>query len=869
MDTRLYDNLLGKTPGYIAPFVWIHGEEKKTLAERIEVIAACGIDTICLESRVHEGFCTKSWFSDVQFIIDCLKQKGMKLWILDDKRCPSGYANGAFETGYAALRPSGITESHIDAIGPITDAAILITPHKNEPTDKLVGVLACRRDGDDLSSYCEVIDITDSVCGDFVYCSLPEGIWRIVVISRTRKGMTALAERCCDKLNPEATQVYIEEVYEKHYAALRDEFGKTFLGFFSDEPGFFNEVNERFATGMGLPFASYPYHSSVYTLLKERYGETLNCRLPGLWLDFKDGSHAEIRTAYMDVITHLYQTCFSDKLGDWCRAHNVRLIGHVVEDNNVHMQTGYGAGHYFRAVSGQDMGGVDVVFHQLLPGFDAASHRVAASSGAADYKNKGVKHHVNADFFTYTLAKLGASAAQLDEKKNGMALCELFGAYGWAESMKTMKWQADHMLVRGINYFVPHAFTLQKNDTDCPPHFYADGKNPHYPYLEPLMAYINRCAHLLSGGAAAIRCGILYDAESGWTAEQSLRTEDVAKQLAQQQVDYHIIPFDAIKTAAVCDGQYRIGRGTYTALLIPHRSYLPQSMADCFVRLAESGVLVLFVGGSPKQTDGDAEFIKQHPQLPFVPLAEIGGFMQARGYADVTPEMETTHLRSYHYRRDGSDIYMLVNEGIHATIDTTVSLRGCEDGYTVYDPMQNKAKSGIGAVRLVLPPYHAVFVVSGRADCDLPMLKSGISLRKLQEINGTFTISLAADCGAYRPYCETEHLFNINGQTHLPHFAGFARYETKFVCPSFHSRLWLDLGRVGEIAEVIVNGRSVGCQIVPPYRFDITEHVSQGTNRLTVVTAAHRGYAERDGFSAYMVFEPTGLLGPVTLCEEI
>ena len=74
---------------------------------------------------------------------------------------------------------------------------------------------------------------------------------------------------------------------------------------------------------------------------------------------------------------------------------------------------------------------------------------------------------------------------------------------------------------------------------------------------------------------------------------------------------------------------------------------------------------------------------------------------------------------------------------------------------------------------------------------------------------------------------------------------------------------------MGEIAEVFVNGRSVGCQIVPPYRFDITEHVSQGTNRLTVVTAAHRGYAERDRLSACMVFEPTGLLGPVTLCEEI
>ena len=37
-------------------------------------------------------------------------------------------------------------------------------------------------------------------------------------------------------------------------------------------------------------------------------------------------------------------------------------------------------------------------------------------------------------------------------------MCEAFGAYGWNEGLKTMKWIADHLLVRGVNYIVPHAF---------------------------------------------------------------------------------------------------------------------------------------------------------------------------------------------------------------------------------------------------------------------------------------------------------------------------------------------------------------------------------------------------------------------------
>ena len=41
-------------------------------------------------------------------------------------------------------------------------------------------------------------------------------------------------------------------------------------------------------------------------------------------------------------------------------------------------------------------------------------------------------------------------------------MCEAFGAYGWNEGLKMMKWIADHLLVRGINYLVPHAFDPKK-----------------------------------------------------------------------------------------------------------------------------------------------------------------------------------------------------------------------------------------------------------------------------------------------------------------------------------------------------------------------------------------------------------------------
>ena len=86
-----------------------------------------------------------------------------------------------------------------------------------------------------------------------------------------------------------------------------------------------------------------------------------------------------------------------------------------------------------------------------------------------------------ASFYHYVLRKLAASHASIDEKKAGRSMCENFGAYGWQTGTRTMKYLLDELLVRGINHYVPHAFSPKAfPDPDCPPHFYAHGENPQY-----------------------------------------------------------------------------------------------------------------------------------------------------------------------------------------------------------------------------------------------------------------------------------------------------------------------------------------------------------------------------------------------------
>lgn len=96
-------------------------------------------------------------------------------------------------------------------------------------------------------------------------------------------------------------------------------------------------------------------------------------------------------------------------------------------------------------------------------------------------------------------------------------MCEIFGAYGWSEGVRLEKYLLDHFMVRGVNHFVPHAFSCKEYpDPDCPPHFYANGNDPQFRHFGKLMAYTNRICHLISGGRRIVHTAILYHGESEW-----------------------------------------------------------------------------------------------------------------------------------------------------------------------------------------------------------------------------------------------------------------------------------------------------------------------------------------------------------------
>lgn len=175
MIERLEQLLHAECSSHILPFLWMKGEDTLTIREEIDKIEECGIKEICLESRPYPDFCGPRWWETMDFLVPEAEKRGMKLWILDDRKFPTGYANGGFERN-PKHEKIYIAERHMDIMGPCKDGAVLVENFL-QPDGKLLGILACPKpDTQTLNVSAEgVLDLTNSVKDGFVYFDLPEG----------------------------------------------------------------------------------------------------------------------------------------------------------------------------------------------------------------------------------------------------------------------------------------------------------------------------------------------------------------------------------------------------------------------------------------------------------------------------------------------------------------------------------------------------------------------------------------------------------------------------------------------------------------------------------------------------------------------
>ncbi|HUT32880.1 MAG TPA: hypothetical protein VNE39_05330 [Planctomycetota bacterium] len=103
-----------------------------------------------------------------------------------------------------------------------------------------------------------------------------------------------------------------------------------------------------------------------------------------------------------------------------------------------------------------------------------------------------------------------------------------------------------------------------------------------------------------------------------------------------------------------------------------------------------------------------------------------------------------------------------------------------------------------------------------------------------------------------------------------PTYSGLADYMVSLDLPDAYrkERLFLDLGEVGCVAQVSVNGKDLGARLWPPHLFDITDALKPGANAVKIAVANTAANSLGRDLPADRL--AAGLIGPVRIvCKRL
>ena len=481
----------------------------------------------------------------------------------------------------------------------------------------------------------------------------------------------------------------------------------------------------------------------------------------------------------------------------------------------------------------------------------------------------------------------------------------------WAYSPETLKSTADRMMSNGLNRFIIHTSVHQPVDDKIP----GLGLGPfgqwftrHETWAEmakPWTTYLSRSSFMLQQGRFVADIAYFYGEDSNITALFGETMPDIP---AGYRIDF--VNADAlVNRLSVKDGRITTATGMSYLLLAldPNSRHMSLAVLRKIRDMVEAGAAV--VGprpvDSPSLADDQGEFHAIADKL-WGPGAGKGKVFGGRTIAEAlaglgaapdleyTRPREDTSLRFVHRALPDGDLYWVVNGNTRPeTLEASFRVTGKEPELWhaetgLVEPASYLIANGRTIVPLRLTPDDAVFVIFRKAATTPSHALPNPVTTELATITGPWDIAFQAGRGAPATlHLEKLMSWNESSDPGVKYFSGTATYSKTIEAPAEWfkpgAKLCLDLGDVKNLAEVSVNGRSLGVVWKTPFRVDATSALKPGANTLEIkvanlwvnrligdkqpgVTKTYT-YTPVEFYKADTPLLPSGLLGPVKIVK--
>ena len=489
----------------------------------------------------------------------------------------------------------------------------------------------------------------------------------------------------------------------------------------------------------------------------------------------------------------------------------------------------------------------------------------------------------------------------------------------WAQGPRELKWTADYYFAEGMNRPVIHSSDHQPLD-DFAPGFtlwqFGQFLTRHETWADQakgFMDYLARVSFMLQQGEHVADVAVFLG--EGAPLSVPFWRPDEPGLPAGYDYDYVDAP-TVLGTLRVVDGLFVTPGGTrYRVLYVPPRvARMTVGLAERLAELAAAGGTVLAPrpAGSPSLADGadanariEAIARRAWDGGAIASGLSIGALLARDGIAPDVVFEGGERLKWKHRAGADFDAYFVTNLADDAA-DISARLRVAGRDVQLWYPETgrmmpaNYRPDGAGTrVDFELAAHEAVFVVlAGPAEPG--GRQQGQSRRgPVLTVDGPWTVRFEDAGGPAAPMTlVTLSPWQVHADPAIRHYSGTATYTTRFTLDAPPGReAMIELGEVGQIATVTLNGQRLGTDWMPPYRLSAGAALRQGDNILEIAVtnlwanrligdAARRPgetvsksvfrpytagtlYSDLTGLGADHPLLPSGLAGPVVITAVV
>ena len=652
---------------------WEGPMDLSVIEHDLDSIKAKGFRSVIFEAGygLPYEYLSEDWFLGIKKGVLEAKKRGLKVWLIDEGKYPSGFAGGKFTRERPDLRMKAIVS--VDTIRVLRNTSlkgVLVNP-------KAISAVAVSEGQPN-----HIVTIKNGR----INFNAGEHDWQIILAGTDfRTGQTRAVNNpkrgkdtnnsICDYLDPMAVRLFIDWTHEQYKKYLGEEFGKTVLGFRGDEPDFaYTPWTPKMATEFKSRkgYDPTPYYASL--ILRSATTEEEN----------------QFRADYWDVWSQLFSQHFFKQQADWCAANGLAHITHLNNDHNMPVCV-RAEGSFFRDLKEVQIPGVDAIWNQIWP------------------------ETIN-DF-----PKFASSVSHVYGKPR--AFSESFAAYNTPPTIPTAKYAVDYQMTRGINFF-EFMFWMAGSKQ---PNWMSD------PGMKALNEYTNRVTYLLSLGKPGARIAVYYPTSTLWLKDNSFNTDllTIAQLLLHHQRDFDWVDEDAFSEALTVGPGYLENRSgqRYSTLIIPSCKVITAAMWRVIEEYTRRGGQVLFWGKKPEQMV-DQSFLKPQPlptlkrsykeetHIAWTPIVESA---LPRPELLVDHGKDSTALTYAHRVLKDADLYFVFNEGetpmsVDLKFDQSGTLRQW-NGYTgdILE-INARAEDSYTLLHVTLAPWESrLFSIEKRA----------------------------------------------------------------------------------------------------------------------------------------------------------